>query len=263
MMVAFLSLPMLLGCLIVMALTTAVGLSVYVLFHRLLAKNCAADDVKEMKDATGNLFRVVGWLFSLLISLTFAELFREWVAIDTAIEGEAVAILDTHKDLQLFDPDATGDIRKLLIDYTRAVSDDDWPALADDRLSPRVDALLLQLNQAVFNLETNNAAQEALQSRIVADLDLLSDFRLSRLQQAQKQIPFVLIVVLLGFLITMACFAAYRPNRSVVVLLSLFTMFVGIVIYLMLAMSDPFQGELSIDSTPLDYALDRLEDNGG
>jgi hypothetical protein len=260
---AILSLPTVLGCFVFMALTSVLGLAVYLASFRLLAKNCRDDEVKETKEATGNLFRVVGWLFSLLLSLTFAEVFRTWVAIDTAIEGEATTIMDTFEDLRRFGLEDTRDIRKLLIDYTRAVIDDDWPALADDELGPRADEMLRQLNDAVFTLEPNDANREALRSRIVSDVDLVSDFRLSRLQQAQEKPPFILVVVLLGYVITMVCFGVYRPCRNVVFLLSLFTLFIGVVIYLILSMSDPFQGSLSVNPAALEYVLERMQGHGG
>ena len=46
------------------------------------------------------------------------------------------------------------------------------------------------------------------------------------------------------------------PHRAIVVLLSFYTVFVGVVIYLILAMSDTFQGATAVDSAPLEYMLE-------
>ena len=81
----------------------------------------------------------------------------------------------------------------------------------------------------------------------------------SRHQQAQEKPPFILVVFVFGFVITMCCFGVYRPRRNLVVLVSLFTMFIGVVIFLILSMSDPFQGTLGVDPEPLEYVLERIQ----
>ena len=132
-----LSLPDWLGGLVVMVLTTGIGLGVYVASYKVIAKHQRED----LKDPTSSLFRVVGMLVSLMLSLAFADVIVKLRTIENAVAREVVAISDTFQDLESFDPDKTREIRTLLIDYVDAVIDDDWPALADDRLGQRSRAL--------------------------------------------------------------------------------------------------------------------------
>jgi NADH:ubiquinone oxidoreductase subunit K len=255
---ALLSLPTLLGCFVFMGLTTAVGLAVYIVMFRLHEKHQSDEAMKEIGQATSNLMRVVGWLFTLLLSLTFTDVVGELAVTEAAVEGEAAAIADIHHNLRRFGQAETRTIRLLLVDYTRAVINDDWPALARGRLSERADALLRQLEDAVLDLKATGAAQETLRSRAIADVDRISGYRVSRLQQAREQPSLVLIVVFFGYLVTMVYFGVYRPRRVVVWLLSLYTVFVGVVIYLILAMSSPFQGATAVDSAPLEFVLETM-----
>ena len=57
----------------------------------------------------------------------------------------------------------------------------------------------------------------------------------------------------------MVCFGLYRPLGPLVVLVSLYVFFVGLVLYLILAFSDPFQGIPGVDTAPLDYPIDRMK----
>jgi hypothetical protein len=255
---ALLSLPTVLGCLLFMALTTAVGLAVYYVTFRLYAKRPSEEAIKEIGEATSNLMRVVGWLFTLLLSLTFTDVVSELAVTETAIEGEAAAISDIHHNLRRFGREETRDIRSLLVAYTQAVIDDDWPELAQGRLSERVDGLLWQLEDAVLDLKATGATQETLRSRTIANVDMISGYRQTRLKQAREQPSQVLIVVFFGYLVTMVYFAVYQPRRSVLVLMSFYTTFVGVVIYMILATSDPFQGASPIDSAPLQYVLETM-----
>jgi ABC-type tungstate transport system substrate-binding protein len=43
------------------------------------------------------------------------------------------------------------------------------------------------------------------------------------------------------------------------VLVSLYTVFVGLVLYLVLALSDPFQGEIDVTPTSFEYLVETLQ----
>jgi hypothetical protein len=238
-----------------MVSTTVVGLVVYLVFYKFISKYQSYD----LKDPTSSLFRVVGLLVSLMLSLAFSEVIAELRTINNAVEREAVAISDTFGNLKLFDIERTREIRTTLVEYTQAVIDDDWPALANDKLSQRTGALKRQLTEAVLNLEPATSNQEKLWSLIVADLDVISDHRFIRLHSALEKPPVFVYVIIVGFLITMACFGAYRPQAPLVVLVSLYTLFVGLVLFLIVKLSDPFQGDIGVAPTAFEYLVETLQ----
>jgi ABC-type transport system involved in cytochrome c biogenesis permease subunit len=57
----------------------------------------------------------------------------------------------------------------------------------------------------------------------------------------------------------MACFGVYQPHVPLITLVSLFTIFIGMLFYFILAMSDPFQGKTIVDPTPFEYLIKTLE----
>ncbi len=136
----------LVGGLMAMAISTVLGLAVYIVSCKLITKYQTAN----LEDPTSSLFRVIGMLVSLMLSLAFVEVLVELRAIENAIEREAVAISDTFDDLKRFDAEKTRAIRAVLIEYTQAIIDDDWPALADDRLGQRAGVLNKELQQSVI-----------------------------------------------------------------------------------------------------------------
>jgi len=249
-----LSLPTWAGCVVAMGFTTVTGFVVYLVFYKIILKYKRED----MKDSTSNLFRVVGMLISLMLALAFSEVISEKRTIRSSIQHETVAISDIYWGLKLFDIEGTREIRTILVDYAQAVIDDDWPALADDKLSSRVGALKMQLVEGVLNLKPATPTQEKLLPYIMADIDALSDYRVVRLDSALAKPPVYLYVIIFGFLVTMACFGVYRPQAPLVVLVFLYTVFVGLVLYLVLALSDPFQGDIAIAPTAFEYLVETL-----
>jgi len=250
-----LSIPTWVGCTVAMISAAVVGLVVYFVSSKLISEYQG----DELKDPTGNLFRVVGLLVSLMLSLAFSEVIAEVRVIRNAVEREAVAISDTFTNLELFDMERTQGIRTTLVEYTQAVIDDDWPALANDKLGQRTEALTKQLNEALMRLEPATSNQEKLWSFIAADIDALSDHRFIRLDAALAKPPVYIYVIIFGFLVTMACFGAYRPQGPLVVLVSFYTVFVGLVLFLIVKLSDPFQGDISVPPTAFEYLVEAMQ----
>ena len=132
-----LSLPTWFGCGLTMFSTALLGLVVYVISNKLITKYRSED----LKAPSSSLFGVVGLLLSLMLSLAFGEVIVELVGIRNAVEREVTAISDTYKNLKLFDIETTREIQTILLAYTQAVIDDDWPALAKDNLGQRASDL--------------------------------------------------------------------------------------------------------------------------
>jgi hypothetical protein len=252
---SILSLPTWIGCGIAMVSTTLLGLVVYVISYMFNEKYKKV----ELKDPITSLFRMVGILVSLMLSLAFGEVITEWQAIKNAINQESVAISDTYINLKYFDSEDTREIQAVLIDYAQAVIDDDWPAMANDRLGQKASALKRQFTEKVMELKPANSIQKEIRSGILADVDKLSDHRLIRLNHSMAKPPVYVLVIIFGFLVSMACFGAYQPHVPLITLVSLYTFFIGMVFYLILAMSDPFQGGTIVDPTPFEYLIEALK----
>ena len=72
-----LSLPTWIGCGFIMVSATVFGLVVYVVSYKLIDKSKNV----TLKDPINNLFRLVGILVSLMLSLSFGEEIAEWKAV--------------------------------------------------------------------------------------------------------------------------------------------------------------------------------------
>ena len=250
-----LSLPRLIGCGLAMVSTTVLGLVVYLVSYKLIENSKEVN----LKDPVNALFRLVGILVSLMLSLSFGEVIAGWHVVKNAIDREATAISDTYTNLKYFDVDSTREIRAILMEYTQAVIDDDWPAMARDQLGQRTTALRRQFTEKVLELKPTSSVQKQIWNHLLTDIDTMSDYRLIRLNHAMAHPPVYVLVIIFGFLVSMACFGAYQPNSPLIALTSLCTLFIGMVLYLILAMSDPFQGAIIIDPTPFEYLIEAAE----
>ena len=249
------SLPTWLGCAVAMVIMTGIGFVVYLVFAKFFSRYQSYD----LKDPINNVFRVVGLLVGLVLALSFSEVISDLKTIRRAIAQEAVAISDIFNGLKAYDIDKTVETRVLLVDYSKAVINDEWLTLADDNLSQRVDAIKGQLSEAIINLEPVNSKQKELKSAMIADFDTLSDFRITRLNGALAKPPVFTYIIIFGFLVTMACFGVYPPRTPLVVPILFYTIFIGLVLYLILQLSDPFQGDIGVSARPFEYLVESLQ----
>jgi hypothetical protein len=116
----------------------------------------------------------------------------------------------------------------------------------------------MQFEESVWELQPETPVQEKLWSQILADIDAISDHRMIRLENALGEPPIYIYVIIFGLLVTMACFGAYRPQGVLIVLVSLYTVFVGLVLYLILALSDPFQG-VGVEPTTFELLVEGMQ----
>ena len=77
----------------------------------------------ELINPITSLFRMVGILVSLMLSLAFGEVIGEWKATKNAIDREAVAISDIYLGMRFYDVEGTREIQQAIIDYIQAIID--------------------------------------------------------------------------------------------------------------------------------------------
>jgi hypothetical protein len=56
-------------------------------------------------------------------------------------------------------------------------------------------------------------------------------------------------VLIFGVIVTMTFFGAYRPQAPLVMLVFSISLFVGLALFLIVKLSDPFQGDIGTDPT--------------
>jgi len=231
----------------------ALGLGVYVLSSWLVDRFQVAD----MEEAGQTLFVVVGVFTGLMLSLAFTEGLSDWRSIQDSVKEEAIAISDTFEVLNRFEQSTDG-ARSALLEYTEAVIEDDWEALEDDELSDRAGDLRRTLVDEGLALEPESADEAEVKTFLLDDLDAVSGARQTRLSAALAEPPVYTYVFVALAAVSMAFFGVYRPQPVLIGFAALFAGMMGVVVYLVVDLSDPFQGLISVDPTPLEELLEMM-----
>ncbi len=209
--------------------------------------------VFENSNLALQLFRVIGTLLVLLLSLTFADVRIETGAIRDSVDAEAGLLGDILKYLDAFDTPEAVAITAQLVEYIDAVIEDEWEAMRRGEIDDGVVERFRDLEIAVLNLEATTSLQEELHRQMIDDIDNVSDSRVKRLTKISKSIPVFLYVAFLAFLWSNAMLSVFTPRNNAVVFIGGYCAFVGVVIYVILAMGNYFDGIGAVTPDSLEY----------
>jgi hypothetical protein len=232
------SLPPILGGLLSAGAAVVFGLATYAGARAAIGKH--ADH--ESSNQVIQMFRVVATLLSLLLSLTFADLRTESGAIRSAVTAETALLADIYRDLSMFDSQEAEALQTQLMEYVDAVIVQEWEALGRGEVDESVIARFQDLELSILRLEAVTPLQAELRSRLVEDIDSVSDSRTTRLVEVGTEIPTFLPLAILGFLWTSALLSVCATQGRKVVFIGAYCAFFGIVIYIILAMDNHFEG---------------------
>ena len=187
----------------------------------LLVKKYVAPRLKKQHEKVGRLlFRVTAGLIALLISLSYAnERVAQGKIID-ALEEEASLLVNTSFVLTLFDNAQSDMIREKI---------------------KEVYVLTAKLSVA-------NSDEANLKNKLLNNLDQIIQLMQVRIYSKTVLIPNLIYILGLGLLFMWVFYTVYPVDLISMGLITLYNIFIGTLIYFVLALSNPLAGPLKIDA---------------
>ena len=133
-------------------------------------------------------------------------------------------------------------LRLEVVGYVSAVASEEWFSLARGEPSSKVGEMFRSLEDRVLRLEPDTELRSELRRRMIADLDQIASHRALRIASSLTEVPVFLVIALLGYFWSSALLCVYEPKGKSLVFISAYFAFFGIVVYLMVALSNFFIG---------------------
>jgi hypothetical protein len=240
-----------------MLTTVAYSLAIYVTSHYIIRYH-----LRKRHERVGRvLFRVAASLLALILSITFANQRVEYFELKRSIGAEASALVDIKIDLDLYDTEASHLIQTKIRDYVLSVSEDGWKSIYENPFKSKSVGLFLEIYSDINHLETKTHFHESLKSNLLDDIDRISDYLQIRLYSIREKSSPLIYTSIFGLAAIMILFSVYRPDRITIGFLSIYSAFIGIVLYFILMMSNPLKGPLQIEPGPFNLLKETIESN--
>ncbi len=200
--------------------------------------------------AAGAVYTVVGGVYAVLLAFVVIVVWERHTTAETRVEQEANALGDLFRDAQGFPEAARDSLHRAIDRYARAITEDEWSAMADGRPSPAGLHAYSELWRVYGGLEPRTQREALWYATSLSRLNELGDARRLRLLSSRTRVPDVLWAVLLvGGTITIALGLLFGTEAvwSQALLVAVVALTVSLVLLLIWVLQYPFSGGGRLD----------------
>lgn len=217
----------------------------------IISRNLVRDRLIKQHERVGRLlFRVTASLLALLISLSYANEKVGYNKVVNSIEEEAALIASATLKLGMHRTKLAEKVRKDLLKYVDFTIDDDWHKVVTNPYASKMWGTIYHINVEVRALDENSPMQSLLKSSIIEDIDLITRTLQVRIYSTYFHMPYLTYILGMGLIIVWCFFSVYRLNRVSIFFITLYNIYIGVLLYFVIMLGNPLGGPLKIDPAP-------------
>ena len=165
---------------------------------------------------------VIGTMFAVMLAFVILLALQSYQRAREGASVEAIAVSELHSVASVFEPPTSDRLHGGLVCYTRAVIEDEWPAMREGRSSELVQSWIDKLQREFANTDPRGARQETAYAQWFDEQAQRRDGRRERLAEAAPFVPVPLWFVLgIGASLTIAYMVAQADRREGLVIQSI------------------------------------------
>ncbi|HEV7476057.1 MAG TPA: DUF4239 domain-containing protein [Pyrinomonadaceae bacterium] len=210
---------------------------------------------------TGAMLQSVMVFYGLAVALIAVTVFQTYSDTSKIVTGEATALNALYRDVTSYPEPIRTDLQKLLSDYTDQVVNGAWPLMRQGKI-PTAGLEYMSRFQAMLNkFEPATEGQKILHAETLRAYNQLIQSRRQRLDAVGTGLPGVMwAVIVIGAFISLSAsfFFKVEDARLHIAEVLLLAVFIGLVIFMILALDRPFRGDLGIRADPYQLVYDQL-----
>ena len=229
-----------------------------------------ADSRRQHNDVAGFIYAALGVIYAVLIALVVIAVWESFQAANETVEQEANAVAEIFwLGNRLPQPEGTH-IQELARSYAEEVVHKEWPLMQQGQAplmtqvqeTPTGWTLIDDIRATIQDFQPHTKAEKQLYAEGLDQVQILADARRMRLVAAEEGIPAVLWAVLIfggiatvGFTYLFGLANTWAHRLMVVTLAAV----IGLVLFTVGAMEDPFSGGARIGTGAFELILERFE----
>ena len=248
------SLPLWAGSLIVVSLAVGGAMAVELVVRRIIPHQVRRDH-NPMSTA---VFTVIGTTYAVLLAFVAMLALNDYGHAQAVTDSEASLVQNVYQLVDgLTGPEMAG-MRADIVAYAGTVVHTEWPEQAAGQDVQEAEPHLDRLTSTALHLRPDNIADGNLHTLLLADLTNLGSTRRERLLAARTPIPGILWVALIGGGGITVLFASFLGSTSLglhLAMSSLLAVSGALVLLVILALSNPYRGDLRIQPRPFEQVI--------
>jgi len=245
------------GPLIIFVLVTG-GILGMVLTRRLLLPRLQVSEVDS--EFTGAMVQGILVFYGLALALLAINVLESYSDVSKVVSREATSIAALYRDVSAYPEPARSELRGELRKYVETVIKEAWPLQAQGKLPSKGVIQMTEFQNSLMSFQPQGASQEIIHAETVASYNRFTEVRRMRIDAISTGLPGIMwMVILLGAVISLGSTFFFRVAEVTLhaILVGLLAAFIGIVIFMILALDRPFRGDLGISPAPYQLVYDQ------
>lgn len=216
-------------------------------------------------DIVGFYLAAVTVFYGITLALLAVGTWTTYSEVQGKIDHEATALGSLYRDVSAYPEPVRTILRDDLRSYTRQVIDVGWPMQRRGIVPNSATAILKDFQDHLMSFEPGTERQKILAVEAYAAYNELTQSRQARLNSVTEEMPGPLwVLVIVGALVCVAvtwCFhtGSFSMHFWMTIL---FSVLLGLMIYLIAALDNPYRGKISVSPEPLERVYQQVMTSG-
>lgn len=209
----------------------------------------------------GTMVHSVMVFYGLAVALMAVDVSETYTDVEKIISGEAAAINAIYRDVSSYPEPIRQELQHELRTYTNQVINDAWPLQRQGKIPVAGIEHMSRFQAVLDKFEPATEGQKILHAETLSAYNELIQARRQRLDAASTHLPAVMwAVIIAGALISLCAsfFFKVEDVRLHGILVTLLAVFIGLIIFMVFALDQPFRGDLGLSPEPYQLVYDQL-----
>jgi hypothetical protein len=210
---------------------------------------------------SGSMVLCVRVFYGLAVALIAVNVSQTYSDVSKTVSTEATALAALYRDVSCYPPPIRAQLQGELRDYVHYVISEAWPLQQHGKIPTGGVALMNEFQTTLISFEPATEGQKILHAEALRAYNNTIIARRLRLDAVGTGLPGVMwAVIIFGAVIGLAATFFFKVEDAWLhgILVTLLAAFMGLVIFMILALDQPFRGDLGISSQSYQLIYDHL-----
>jgi Protein of unknown function (DUF4239) len=199
--------------------------------------------------------------YGLAVALIAVNVFETYADVSEIVSQEATALGMLYRNVSTYPEPTRAEMQKELRDYLDYVIHEAWPLQQHGQVPSGGVALMNRFQDTLSAFEPATESQKLLHAEALRAYNIVIQARRLRLDAVGTGLPGVMwVVIIMGAVISLSAAFFFKVDDARLhgILVTLLAMFIGLVIFMTLALDSPFRGDLGVKPEPYQLIYDQL-----
>jgi hypothetical protein len=220
---------------------------------------------EETNDIVGHFLAFTGAFYGIMLGLVAVGAWETFNDASTAVDREATTLAALYRDVSQLPFPQDGRGQAILKAYSWQVIYREWPDQRIGRTPSGAERAVNALGSEISSVKIENANHEIATREAIGQYNKLLEARRTRIQSTQNALPGGLwFVIIFGALINivMTWLLSIKNPRLDLIINVLMSSLLGSVLSFIIAMDNPYRGELSVSADSIEAVYTSVMDGG-